>query len=156
MPVAGHAATNQLSGSVPFYRGDKAHFSAQLNGRSWRSRQASSSFSKADHGMPRANLDPDIVALPISRQASTSGNGNAMGDVCSAVSSATRTPRCTVLDAAFKDKGQGQGADAPRDQRQEAQSREYQLSGVGSRHMNVSSISGGNARSNTGKHLRSR
>jgi hypothetical protein len=46
-----------------------AEIRAQLNGRSWRSRQASSSFSKADHGMPRANLDPDIAALPISRQA---------------------------------------------------------------------------------------
>jgi hypothetical protein len=41
-----------------------AEIRAQL--RSWRSRQASSSFSKAD--MPRANVDPDIVALPISRQ----------------------------------------------------------------------------------------
>ncbi len=46
-----------------------AKIRAQLNGRSWRSRQASSSFSKADPGMPRANLDPDIAALPISRQA---------------------------------------------------------------------------------------
>jgi hypothetical protein len=39
------------------------------NGRSWGSRQASSSFSRADHGMPPANLDPNIAALPISRQA---------------------------------------------------------------------------------------
>ena len=46
-----------------------AEIRAQLNGRSWRSRQASSSFSKADLGMPGANLDPDIAALPISRQA---------------------------------------------------------------------------------------
>jgi hypothetical protein len=29
MPVAGHAATNQLSGSVPFYGGDKTHFSSE-------------------------------------------------------------------------------------------------------------------------------
>jgi rRNA maturation endonuclease Nob1 len=43
-----------------------AEIRPQLNGHS---RQASSSFSKADHGMPRANLDPDIAALPISRQA---------------------------------------------------------------------------------------
>jgi hypothetical protein len=43
-----------------------AEIRPQLNGHS---RQASSSFSKADHGMPRANLDPDIAALPISRKA---------------------------------------------------------------------------------------
>ena len=41
---------------------------AQLNGRSWRSRQASSSFS-VDLGMRHASLDPDIAELPISRQA---------------------------------------------------------------------------------------
>ena len=39
-----------------------AEIRAQLNGRSWRSRQASSSFSKADLGMRHANLDPDIAA----------------------------------------------------------------------------------------------
>jgi hypothetical protein len=44
-----------------------AEIRAQL--RSRRSRQAFSSFSKADHGMRRANLDPDIAALRISRQA---------------------------------------------------------------------------------------
>jgi hypothetical protein len=75
-----------------------AEIRAQLNGRSWRSRQASSSFSRADHGVPRANLDPDIATLSISRQSRS--NGNAMADVRSAVSSATRTPRCSVLDAA--------------------------------------------------------
>jgi hypothetical protein len=46
-----------------------AEIRAQLTRLSWRSRQVSSSFSKANLGMPRANLDPDIVALPISRQA---------------------------------------------------------------------------------------
>jgi rRNA maturation endonuclease Nob1 len=46
-----------------------AEIQAQLNRRSWRSRQASSSFSKTDLGMRHANLDPDIAALPISRQA---------------------------------------------------------------------------------------
>jgi len=46
-----------------------AEIRAKLNARSWRSRQASSSFSVADLGMRRANLDSDIAALPISRQA---------------------------------------------------------------------------------------
>jgi hypothetical protein len=46
-----------------------AEIRAQLNGRSWRSRQASSGLSKADPGIRRANLDPDIAALPISRKA---------------------------------------------------------------------------------------
>jgi KaiC/GvpD/RAD55 family RecA-like ATPase len=39
-----------------------AEIRAKLNGRSWRSRQASSSFSRADLGMRHANLDPDIAA----------------------------------------------------------------------------------------------
>jgi uncharacterized paraquat-inducible protein A len=46
-----------------------AEIRAQLNGLSWRSLRASSGFSKADLGMRHANLDPDIAALPISRQA---------------------------------------------------------------------------------------
>ena len=51
MPVAGHAATSQLAGSVPFYEGDKTHLWHRIE--------------KKLHVLPRYDVDdqPEIDVM---------------------------------------------------------------------------------------------